>query len=88
LTTGCGASLGTRIKSELTKFSDFVPTTIAHLNIQFILSRGIEKAALTTVQPVAEPGKSRQPEIRDCRHNTLNLSKNDNLLPISNQAKE
>jgi hypothetical protein len=37
---------------------------------------------------VAEPGKNRQPEIRDCRHNRLNISKYPNLLPISNQAKE
>jgi hypothetical protein len=65
-----------------------VPRTIAHLNIQFIVSGGIEKAAATAVQPVVEPGKSRQPEIRDCRHKTLNVPKYSNLLPISNQVKE
>jgi hypothetical protein len=83
-----GSPLGTRTNSELTKLSDFVPTTIAYLNIQFIVARRIEKAAVTTVQPLAEPGKSRQPEIRDFCNNTLSLSKYPNLLLILNQAKE
>jgi hypothetical protein len=58
LTTGRGASPGTRTPSDLTKFSDLVSRTIAHLNIQLIVSCGIEKAAATTVQPVVEPEKS------------------------------